>query len=257
MDSFDIDSLLRFSPPTRLCRKCYALNSGMPVNSARDRLTCQVCGVEYLASDTFSVWDAENYFQVCGLALKFKDAVAHGRTLATIARDMRRYTERGKSAGPRPLMRCLYEALHAAEHFVHFVTYGMSRELLGAIRMAAVHVPVRGIVSNADNWLVDELTKYQLESPKLEAQIFRRSDKPADWAASPHQKVIVVDGLMAFKGSANLTVDGWRKAAEDLDSIEVVTDVKEVVDLHNRLFSRLWGSFSNEQQIIMEDFIPF
>lgn len=36
---------------------------------------------------------------------------------------------------------------------------------------------------------------------------------------APHQKVLVVDGLLAFKGSANLTTAGWRKAAEQCEII--------------------------------------
>jgi hypothetical protein len=65
--------------------------------------------------------------------------------------------------------------------------------------------------------------------------------------------------LLAFKGSANLTMDGWRKAAKGLDSIEVATDVKEVIDLNNRLFSPVWGSFSELTQVVVYDAddVPF
>jgi phosphatidylserine/phosphatidylglycerophosphate/cardiolipin synthase-like enzyme len=60
----------------------------------------------------------------------------------------------------------------------------------------------------------------------------------------PHQKLVVIDGLFAFKGSANLTLPGWRKSARGRDLVEIVTDVDEVIALHNRFFARLWGELS-------------
>jgi len=60
----------------------------------------------------------------------------------------------------------------------------------------------------------------------------------------PHQKLVVIDGLMAFKGSANLTQTAWRKAEIGYDEIEVVTNVEKVIDLHNRYFSPVWANLS-------------
>ncbi len=54
----------------------------------------------------------------------------------------------------------------------------------------------------------------------------------------------MIDGLVAFKGSANLTLTGWRKAMKGLDHVEVVTNVTEVIDLHNKLCSPVWAQFS-------------
>jgi hypothetical protein len=254
MESFDIESLLQFSPPTLLRQKCHGLHREMPVNRAQDKRTCQVCGMEYLATDDFSIWRAREYFRIWGLTLDFKEVISHCRTLATIAHNMRNYSTNNTYI--HPPMRSLLESLQAAEKFIHFVTFGMSRELLGAIRAAAIRVPVFGIISNADKWLEDDLKEYSTESPNLQCRTFPRSERCEEWSAAPHQKIIIVDGLLAFKGSANLTVDGWRKAAKGLDSIEVVTDVQEVMDLNNRLFSPVWASFSNEKQAIMSD-VPF
>jgi len=61
----------------------------------------------------------------------------------------------------------------------------------------------------------------------------------------PHQKLVVIDGLLAFKGAANLTLAGWRKAAQGRDVVEVVTDVDEVIDLNNRLFSPIWAELDD------------
>jgi phosphatidylserine/phosphatidylglycerophosphate/cardiolipin synthase-like enzyme len=66
----------------------------------------------------------------------------------------------------------------------------------------------------------------------------------ASTGGRPHQKLIVVDGLVAFKGSTNLTLNGRRKPTRGLDHVEFVTNINEVIDLHNRLFSPVWASFS-------------
>jgi hypothetical protein len=79
-------------------------------------------------------------------------------------------------------------------------------------------------------------------------------------ALALHQKLVIIDGLLAFKGSANLTLNGWRKAAKGLDLVEVVTDVNEVTQLHNEYFSPAWGQSSKHDDTIeMEDnsHIPF
>lgn len=48
---------------------------------------------------------------------------------------------------------------------------------------------------------------------------------------------MIVDGLVAFKGSANLTNAGPRRADRGLDISEVVTDFEQVTDLNNKYFA--------------------
>lgn len=254
MSSFDIESLLRFSPPKYLCKNCFALYVDLPTNQERRSVLCEVCGTEYLASDTFPVGYARNYFTSMGLTVQFNDTIAHSKVLATLAERMR---DAVQTPGFNLPMEVLLEALHAAKQFIHFTTFGMSLQLVGALRMAAVHTPVRGIVANANPAIVEELKTYAHESFRLQTHLYERSDKRLDWDNMPHQKVIVIDGLLAFKGSANLTVDGWRKVAKGLDSVDVVTDVNEVIALNNRLFSPIWARESDTKQILMEDDVPF
>jgi phosphatidylserine/phosphatidylglycerophosphate/cardiolipin synthase-like enzyme len=71
------------------------------------------------------------------------------------------------------------------------------------------------------------------------------------WDKLPHQKLVVIDGLMGFKGSANLTQTAWRKAEIGYDEIEVVTDVEKVINLHNRYFSPVWADLSEYGDTIM------
>jgi hypothetical protein len=57
--------------------------------------------------------------------------------------------------------------------------------------------------------------------------------------------------LLLFKGAANLTTDGWRKAARRLDVIEIETNVNEVMSFHNQYFSPLWAGFASYEEITM------
>ena len=54
----------------------------------------------------------------------------------------------------------------------------------------------------------------------------------------------MIDGLIAFKGSANLTQTAWRKAERGYDQVEIITDVEQVINLHNRYFSPVWADLS-------------
>jgi hypothetical protein len=112
---------------------------------------------------------------------------------------------------------------------------------------------VRGIVSGIERpYLISELTDHRDEAPLFWVKAYGR-----DWDNLPHQKLVVIDGLMAFKGSANLTVSGWRKAAKDRDVVEVTTNVDEVIALNNRYFSPVWKELSDVGDSIKMDIIPF
>lgn len=256
MGSFDIDSLLRFSPAQYLCEKCCALWLKVPVDFNRNVVECMTCGVEYTASQPYAVMrESRLYFDDVARKIQFKDTIAHSRRLAGIAQSMR-YREKDTSFPYLP-MRGLMEALDAAQQFVHFVTYGMSLQMVGTLRMAALRVPVRGVVSNANSDIVKEFKQFADESPKLDVHVIERSDRRDDWSTIPHHKIIIIDGLLAFKGSANLTVDGWRKAANGLDSVEPVTDVNEVIALNNRQFSPIWARDKTVSEIFIGEDLPF
>lgn len=237
MQSFDIESLLRFTPPEYLCERCFAILSVSPdVRAGR----CPVCGVVYVGTAEFPSCDA--YLQSKGLQVRFRDVVGHSRELAVIARLAR--DSLSASRIDYPPMRALLSALANAEQFVHFTTFGISALLLGAIKLAAQRVAVRGIISGVKNEAVQrELTEHADEAPLLNTRIFAQD---SSWY--PHQKIIVIDGLLAFKGSANLTDFGWRKAAHGGEVIEVVTDVREITDLHNRYFSAAWATCEDARQ---------
>jgi hypothetical protein len=234
---FDLDSLLRFTPPRYLCERCFALLGAIEGG-------CPVCGVRYVATDEFPA--SRLYLAHKGLEIGFGgDLLDHCRTLAEIARRTRE-----SLAAPQayyPPMRAFLAALQAARHFIHFTTYGISPLLLGALKLAAQRIDVRGIVSGVKTeTMVQELTQYGDEAPRMNVRLY-----PNESQYFPHQKIIVIDGLLAFKGSANMTDFGWRKAAQGREVIEPVTDVAEVIDLHNRFFSPVWAGDASGAKILM------
>ena len=96
-------------------------------------------------------------------------------------------------------------------------------------------------MSNVDASALSELKDYGTEAPDFDVRAY---GSESSWRDMPHQKLIVIDGLLAFKGSANLTLNAWRKAAAGRDVVEVVTQVDEVIAMHNRYFSPIWAELS-------------
>jgi hypothetical protein len=134
-------------------------------------------------------------------------------------------------------MRILFETLTRARHFVHFASWGISHLFIGALKMTSMRVPVYGFVSNVEDHARAELMEFPREAPNLHAHVV--PTRAGAWDA-PHQKLVVVDGLLAFKGSTNLTNNAMRKADRGLDVSEVVTDFEEVKMLNNKFFAPVW-----------------
>jgi hypothetical protein len=204
-----------------MCRRCLAvfgsddqLRQEEPEEGSG--VWCPVCAFDFM-----------QYQEKATVHIEFDNIIDHSRTLAAIA-------------STTPLMRALYTSLGQARKFVHFITYGISHMHLGALKVVAQKVPVRGIIANVDTTLSAEINNYADESPYMELRLFKQRGPSSPEDSQPHQKLIVIDGLLAFKGSANLTLSGWRKAAIGRDVIEVVTNVNEVRELHNRFFSPIW-----------------
>jgi hypothetical protein len=248
---FDIGSLATFSLAKYQCEKCRGLLqwSHSFVRSNDHTTTCPMCRVAYLPTKQFPYIDRylDRHGPVC---LNTKEALAQAQQLAEIVARMRGYQKEPISSpyAYTPL-RGLLEVLSIAQKFVHFTTYGAIPHLLiGALKVTAQHMPVRGIVSGAKGELlsentVSELTNYPDEAPAMDVKIYDPS--LTGWKSMPHQKLIIIDGLLAFKGSANLSLSGWRKAAEGRDTVDVVTDIDRVIEINNRLFAPIWAELSD------------
>jgi phosphatidylserine/phosphatidylglycerophosphate/cardiolipin synthase-like enzyme len=253
---FDIASFRAFAPAEYQCEKCRALLKGWLFHLDGGGGVCPVCHVKYLPTEEFPDYKAKGYLNrdepTC---LDAQEALAQAHQLAEIAERMGFYqlptAQRNGWTAHRAYtpLRGLLKALSIAQTFVHFTTYGgIPHLLIGALKVTAQRVPIRGIVSGSrgevlSEGTVSELTNYGDEAPEMHVKIYDSS--LTGWATMPHQKLIIIDGLLAFKGSANLTLAGWRKAAEGRDVVEVVTEVEQVIELNNRLFAPIWAELSD------------
>jgi hypothetical protein len=237
MPGFDIESLLQFQPARYHCEKCRALLKKPLPSQSNGRLVCPVCRLEYIPAD-FNHEQWGDYLEQEYCSIKFDDIIEHGKQLARAA-----YQIRNCNLEVVPPLRILFEALSNAQQFVHFTTTGISHMIIGALKMVAQRVSVCGIVSNVEAATLAELVNFGMEAPNL---TIRAYGSEASWRDMPHQKLVVIDGLLAFKGSANLTQNAWRKAAQGRDEVEVVTNVEEVINLHNRYFSPIWAELVDQ-----------
>jgi phosphatidylserine/phosphatidylglycerophosphate/cardiolipin synthase-like enzyme len=212
---------------------------------------CPVCGVEYFREGLNHSGFVGKYLQEQALEIKFDNLIDHSRTLAEIAHKSRLYptTQNPDTWDDYSPMRSLLLALSNAKQFVHFISYGISDMFVGALKLTAQRVCVRGIVSNANERQIEELTEHRDEAPQLYVKTFGRVETVDGWDQTPHQKLVVIDGLIAFTGSANLTVSGWRKAGIGNEVVDVVTDLRDVARLNNRYFSKVWQTFSDVERI--------
>jgi Phospholipase D Active site motif len=140
-----------------------------------------------------------------------------------------------------------------ARYFVHFASYGISHLLFGALKLASMRVPVYGFASNVDASARAQLTEFPNEAPNLTAKVISSTNV----YDAPHQKLVVVDGLVAFKGSMNLTNAGLRRADRGLDISEIVTDFAEVTELNNKYFAPVWRRITAPEDTFVCTFAPF
>jgi len=210
--------------------------------------SCPVCSVTYFEDEggTYAS-DIHDHFRNNGWAIEHRDLLAHATALADVIR-------RSRTGKPWPMMRVLYEVISRARYFVHFTSWGISHLQIGALKMASMRVPIYGFVSNVDAAARAELTEFPEEAPNFHAKVIATDQTIYD---APHQKIVVVDGLLAFKGSTNLTNAGVRRADRGLDLSEVVTDFVEVTELNNKYFAPVWKKITSPDDAYVIPSWPF
>lgn len=246
MAGFDIEELLDLNIALRWCMKCLCLLPKPYSQCYSDgyHLKCPICEVKYIPTSDYQYKDFTVFLEKkVGRPLKnIPDIIGHIKALASIARSV-------KSKNYSPL-HGLFKALSISIGFVHFTSYGTTQMMIGALKMLSHRVPIRGIVSNPGESILSEITDFSEESPNLDIKIYDSGE--FQYRDVPHQKLIVIDGILAFKGSTNLTQQAWRKAAQDFEVVDIVTNVDEVINFHNRYFSSVWGKMHPDiQEFIM------
>jgi hypothetical protein len=92
----------------------------------------------------------------------------------------------------------LFSALAAAKGFVHFTSWGISQVILGGLKLLSEQeVYVAGIVSSPYSGTLDEIKKSDREMESLFLNVVGIPQERLNMA--PHQKLVVIDGLLAFK----------------------------------------------------------
>lgn len=236
MASFDITSILDFQPPSYICPACRGLiwtPDKWDMATRKINWVCAVCEVEYVLDKGYEGVTVRQQFTNEGLVISHKDLFAHATVLAKLVRNSR--ATRLHEAWPT--MRLFFEAISRAQYFVHFSSWGMSHIMIGALKLASMRVPVYGFVSNVESHVRTELTEFPTEAPNLHAKVVASERAAFD---APHQKIVIIDGLLAFKGSTNLTNAGMRRADRGLDLSEVTTEYSQVTELNNKFFAPVW-----------------
>ena len=237
---FDSKTLLDFKPPSLVCLQCRALLppfEGVPYNPKVStlwrELWCPVCGFKFLPGEgraalvepevqrllsSISEPPGEKY------TLEFDNAIEHARALAL-------------SAVTGQPLDWLLSALLQARAFVHFATYSLDLAMVGVLGLASRRVQVAGVIGVAHETVEDELERMSLTGIKVYGK--------NRFGDVPHQKLVVVDGLLAFKGSANMSVSAWHKAGlAQQEMVEAVTAIDEVRTLNNNYFAPQWLSLN-------------
>jgi len=128
-------------------------------------------------------------------------------------------------------------ALNQARHFVHVITWGLSWEFIGMLALLSHRVSVRAVVSACEEKRAQQL---------LEAQAYGGEDFEViplcqgDLSSHPHQKLIVIDGIMAISGSANFTIPSWREVDNGHEHVLIETRPEHFWELNKTLFSPVW-----------------
>lgn len=240
MPSFDIESLAHFRAPKYRCVHCLALWLDLwwdgPRYAADGELRCPNCHIAYIHDPKYKT--LEQCFDAFQCSINIPDILGHAKDLGQIA-SRRTYSESEPRSWPYPYLKALLQSFSQAKSFIHFVSTGYSEFMDGALKLAAQRVEVNGVVSgnsgsianmlSSNKDYLDEARKFELRPIVMERDV-----------DIPHQKLVVIDGLLAFKGSANLYESAWRKAERGQEQVEIVTDVAEVIVLNNRFFSPAW-----------------
>lgn len=250
---FDIVNWHRRTVPSEMCKNCRAIyvlpfvdEAGkapvLPSEELRwqyvnGELTCGVCEEEIHEDDW--EWFVEH---------RPADADENLSELAAVAGLLPPHTS-VTEMDIEPLS-LVFRAIHAAKWFIHFTTFSVDTTFLGVLKAASHKVRVRGLVGNLSPFVresleaMDAFNHRQYESPFL--ILGDTVDNPRIDAI--HTKLLIIDGVLAIKGSANLNVNAYKKAGKKFatEAIEAVSSPVQVARLNNSYFARHWGRHTPE-----------
>ncbi len=157
MSSFDISSLLNFEPANYQCIKCLSLFKSKyklkdycvfewnkDLFGIRD-VKCPHCQVKYdlIKDNDYNSSEIISALRFNNCVSTIDDLMDHSKRMAIIANEINNNNV--------PPIRVLFDALNQAKWFVHFTSYGITHLMIGALKLTAQRIPVRGIISLSSN----------------------------------------------------------------------------------------------------------
>jgi len=153
----------------------------------------------------------------------------------------------GRFVDPRPQyqpINFLIRALIEAKYFIHIAAESIDDFFLGMLAIKLLESPemeIRVIV-----WHPQKIYQHleRLWDSSVIMKGFKNRERPfwirgiiLETIPEAHSKLIVVDGYIVFKGSANATLAGWSRG--DKEIIEFSKNRPEIVDLNNQFFAKV------------------
>jgi len=244
-----------------LCARCRAILGNNLQQDEHGTFVCHTCRARFIPDGSCDYCRAqpvgrrpclevEAFLREWWSVADFPDPARHHADLVEIAG-----LAIGEGDRSGTVLTGLFRSLATAKGFVHFTSWGISYLMLGALKLLSEqNVLVNGIVSAVRySEMLDEMNGHVAADESLFMNVVGLSREQSDGA--PHQKLIVIDGMIAFKGSANLTTAGWRKASEQREIVEVVTRPADVARLHNIYFSKAWLQWGHNRFMRADDII--
>lgn len=228
MASFDISSLPKFHPPTHRCLRCGALFTRGTFGTNTE-FTCPICKLRYI--NPTRDWSQ--------LGFTIEKPLEHAAALAGVAT----LAVTGGNWGVTPLWG-LTEALLRAQRFVHFTTWTIDTTMISMLRVVSHRIEVAGVIGGPVNeFNIDELKAGSGGPPWQGMNILHaRTTAETLFRSGPHQKVWIIDGMLAFHGSTNASASAWKRAGENLDEVAAATDLDEVRELNAKYFAAHYRS---------------
>jgi hypothetical protein len=238
--------------PRYFCRKCLALarEPGRFYKFSKridePKIECPICTLMYVYTEDFSLEKFGDYLSAVGCFIEINDPGKQAADLEKIAQKLRD----SEVSGPIDPSWVLSRAIGQAQAFVHFSSHRISPVILGALKLVALRVPVRGIIFEADEELNSNVREFSEKASMLTTKPPRGEIEGDN---TPHRNILVIDGLLAFTGAEDLTPGRQHEENSGGDTIEAVTEVDRVISLHNKFFSPLWAKLSDLGEKIFMD----
>ncbi|WP_333602447.1 phospholipase D-like domain-containing protein [Atlantibacter hermannii] len=135
----------------------------------------------------------------------------------------------------------LEKLLMNAKMYVHFCTYTIDKLVLDMLeRVASNGVQVAGVVGLSSK-ILPNIERLNNKFPGV-CKIIPWESATENKYNLPHQKFIIIDGMICFAGSMNLTKDGFSKLDQNppFELFLPVTNIDDIVAINNEYLTPLF-----------------